>query len=310
MLTGRGETRALLPSVCRPAGGTPTVGDWVTVCHHNGRILVSEVLTRHTVLRRVSTHEEHRQQVLAANMDVVFVCFAVRTVNPVLLDALLGVALDSGADPVLLLNKVDVATGPELANVQALLAETDQRWPVVFTSAVTGSGMGEVAALVRPDRTAVFLGASGVGKSTMINTLLGCEAARTGRTKVSGEGRHTTSRRELLTVPGGGAVIDLPGLRSVTPVLDEDLLRQVYEDVAEVAARCRFSDCRHDSEPDCAVRDAVASGQLSADRVERERRMERAARQQQLKADKRLAAEAHREVVVRAKAARRRRRGR
>lgn len=107
---------------------------------------------------------------------------------------------------------------------------------MVFTSAVTGAGMDEVAALVQPDRTAVFLGASGVGKSTIINALLGREATRTGRTKVSGEGRHTTSHRELLAVPGGGAVIDMPGLRSVTPVLDDDVLRRVYEDIAEVAA--------------------------------------------------------------------------
>lgn len=308
--TGRGETGALLPPTWRSAAGVPTVGDWVTVRHHNGRALVHTLLDRRTVVRRVSTHQEHRQQVLAANIDVVFVCFAASAVNPVLLDGLLGVALDSGAQPTLVINKIDIATSRELAEVQVRLAETDKRWPVVFTSAVTGTGMDDVVAQLQPDRTAVFLGSSGVGKSTIINALIGREAARTGRTKAGGEGRHTTSHRELFAVPGGGAVIDLPGLRSVTPVLDGDVVEEVYDDVAELAARCRFSDCRHDSEPGCAVRDAVTAGRLSAARVERERRMKREAHRQQLLADKRLAAQAHREIVAMAKAARRRRKGR
>lgn len=155
--TGRGETGALFPPAWRSAAGVPSVGTgWPCATTTGG--LVSTLLGRRTVLRRVSTHEEHRQQVLAANMDVVFVCFAARTVNPGLLDALLGVALDSGAEPMLVINKIDVATSRELADVQVRLAETDERWPVVFTSAVTGTGMDEVAALVQPDRTSAALG--------------------------------------------------------------------------------------------------------------------------------------------------------
>lgn len=310
VFTGRDETGALLPPTWRSTAGVPTVGDWVTVRHQNVRALVDTMLARRTVLRRVSTHEEHCQQVLAANIDVAFVCFAANAVNSALLDRLLGVALDSGTQPVIIINKIDVARSRELAEVQVQLAEIDKRWPVVFTSGVIGTGMDEVVAFIRPDRTAVFLGRSGVGKSTIINAVIGREAARTGHPKVSGEGRHTTSHRELFAVPGGGAVIDMPGLRSVTPVLDDDVVDEIYDDVAQVAARCRFSDCRHDSEPGCAVRDAVTAGRLSAGRVESERRMKREAHRQQLLAGKRLAAEAHRKMVAMAKAARRRRQDR
>lgn len=307
--TSIGREDALLPAATRAAVAEPVVGDWVLLSRRAGQALLVDVLPRRTTVRRMSTHDERREQILAANVDVVFVCFPARKVSPYLVESLLGVAVASGADPTLVVTKIDSATARDHADMQALLAELNPAPAVVHTSAVTGSGVDELASCLQPHRTGVFLGASGVGKSTITNALLGGAVARTGRVKDTGEGRHTTTRRELFVLPSGGVVIDTPGLRSVTPALDADARERVYGDVAELASECRFSDCRHLTEPGCAVRAAVAAGEISAERVERERRMERETRRQQ-PVDKRIAAEEHRKLVVRAKVAKRRRQAR
>lgn len=231
----------------------PAVGDWVAVAR--GRI--HHVLERKTRLVRQGAGERTGAQVVAANVDVVFVVSALdRDFNPRRIERYLTVVWDGGARPVLVLNKAD-ACG-DIAPFLDALGPVAMGVPVVTTSALAGTGTEGLQAHLGPGITAALVGSSGVGKSTLINHLLGREALRTGHTRAgAGKGRHITTHRELLPLGAGGMLIDTPGMRELGLWDAGEGLRAAFADIDALAARCRFRDCTHQGEPGCAVTEQV-----------------------------------------------------
>ena len=251
----------------------PATGDWVRLLlpAHDGPGEppdVDDVLPRWSALAR-------EDQVMAANVDVVLVMAALdRPLNLNRIERELVLAWDSGAKPVVVLTKSDCLDDPKLAvvAVEARAGGVD----VVLTSSALGSGVDEVATHLRPNRTAVLLGPSGVGKSTLVNRLLDAEVQSTGRVREGDHrGRHTTTSRDLVVVPAGGVLIDTPGVRSLGLAGAEEGLAAAFADVGTLAEDCKFRDCRHDGEPGCAVAAAVAAGLLDGARVANFRKIER-----------------------------------
>jgi ribosome biogenesis GTPase len=281
----------------------PAVGDWVVL---DGELPVG-VLARASLLSRKDAHTD-TEQPLAANVDLVLlVCGLDRPVKPGRIERGATLAWDAGATPVVVLTKADL-----VEDVEAVRDEVAQASPgldVVATSTVAGHGLDELPELVR-DRTVVLLGESGAGKSSIVNALLGEEAATIGEVR-SGDakGRHTTTSRELHLVPSGGVVIDTPGIRAVGLWADTDAVAATFADIDELAATCRFSDCRHDTEPGCAVVAVVEYGDLAPERLESWRALEAEAAAAELRADPRRSRQANRrfgKVVKEAKQLKRR----
>jgi ribosome biogenesis GTPase len=260
----------------------PAVGDWVVL---DGDLII-DVVARRTVFSRKAAGVESREQVLAANVDVALVVAAATDVNVRRIERFLTIAWQSGAVPVVVLTKADVTDSAD--EMRAELEATSPGTPVVVTSAVTGQGVDEIANLLRPARTGVLLGPSGAGKSTLINRLAGAEVMRTREIHRSGEGRHMTSHRQLVQLPGGGMIIDAPGLREAQLWEGEDALGSVFDDIEQLALRCRFSDCAHLSEPGCAIKAALADGSLDRGRFDSYRKLQRELRAIAKKSDARL----------------------
>ena len=283
----------------------PAVGDWVGV--DSETLLVEAVLPRRSVLSRKEAWAVAREQVLAANVDVALILQALPLdVNARRLERYLAMAWESGAQPVVLLSKVDLVDDPVgyLAEVETV---TIGACPVHTISARTGEGLDEVRVWLRGNRTAVLLGSSGVGKSTLVNALAGAELLATQEVRADDHrGRHTTTRRELVVLPDGGVVLDTPGIRELQ-LWDADL-DAAFGDVEEIAARCRFSDCSHRSEPGCAIRVALLDGSLSAERWTSYRHLQRELRALEVRRDHRLRREEVRGYKIRAREQRARRR--
>lgn len=243
----------------------PAVGDWVVLRSRPGLDVVEAVLERRTAFRRRAASygsRESQEQVLAANVDVVFIMVAADSPRNVRrIERYLAVASGSGARPVVLLSKADLASSLDQSREQAEAVSAGI--PVIAVSSVSGLGIEEVRASLGRGQTGVLLGPSGSGKSTLLNALLGTTAMLTGEVRADGKGRHTTSHRQLFRLPDGGLLIDTPGLRELQLWTDDIDLERLFADVEELAAHCRFSDCGHDREPDCAVKDAIAEGRLS-----------------------------------------------
>jgi ribosome biogenesis GTPase / thiamine phosphate phosphatase len=279
VLTDAGEQRAPITSRLRREAARvhlPVVGDWVALDHTGS---IAAVLPRRTTISRRAAHEPasgvSREQVIAANVDLVLVVQALgQPLDRRLLERYLALALESGARPVVVLTKADLEDDP--VAVAAALADVGGEVPIVTVSARTGLALDGVRTLLSAGRTGVLLGPSGVGKSTLVNALIGDDSRlATGALGADGAGRHTTTRRELVLLPGGGVIIDNPGMREVHLWLNEDTLADAFDDIAELASFCRFSDCRHETEPGCAVLAAVADGQLPKERWERYHALQR-----------------------------------
>jgi ribosome biogenesis GTPase len=256
----------------------PAVGDWVTL---DGGF-ITEVLARRTAFSRRAAGAETREQVLAANIDVAFVVAAAIDINVRRIERYLTIAWQSGATPVVVITKVDLADTVDEPPLPAR---------VILTSAVSGLGIEEIRDELRPHRTGVLLGPSGVGKSTLINQLMGADVMRTREIHRSGEGRHMTSHRQLIQVPGGGMIIDTPGLREAQLWEGEDALSGVFEDIEALAMGCRFADCSHETEPGCAIKAAIVAGSLDPDRFRSYRKLQRELRAVAARSDARLRAE-------------------
>jgi ribosome biogenesis GTPase len=283
-------------------GDLPAVGDWVATTGVDGAdrpAVIQAVLPRRSAFRRSTTADHSAattagEQVLAANVDVAFVVTGLDgDFNLRRLERYLAVAWSGGTTPVVLLNKSDLAV--DLDGLRVAAEAVAPGVEVRPLSALTGDGVaGLASAHLGRGRTAVVLGSSGVGKSTLVNSLLGEARLRTQAIREDdSKGRHTTTHRELVRLPGGALLIDTPGIRSLGVAGASDGIDDAFADIAALAAGCRFSDCRHQSEPGCAVRTALADGRLAADRLASHRKLEREAAHVARKTD-RLAAEAER----------------
>ena len=274
------------PSRVAPTADPSTVGDWLALAPDG---LVVERLPRRSLLVRGSASGSSNVQPLAANVDTVLVCLGLSGPLPLRrLERLLLLSWDSGATPVVVLTKADLCE-----DVTAAVRQVRPHAPGVEVVAVSAA-TGDLTALSPwTSGTLVLLGASGAGKSTVVNALLGEPVMATGSTRhADGKGRHTTTHRELLQLPTGGLVIDTPGLRGVSlPPVGEQAAAQAFSDVEELFELCRFHDCGHDSEPGCAVQAAVASGDLEPARLASWRTLQREVAFQARRGDARLRAE-------------------
>ena len=254
--------------------GLPCAGDWVVLRHWPDRRTTLEcVLPRRTALIRRTADKDASGQVLAANMDTVAV---VEPMHPepdaARLERLLALAWESGAEPLIVLTKSDTSSDPEAVARQ--LAELAPGVPVIPVSVRRGPGVAQLRAYAAPGRTVALLGRSGAGKSTLVNALAGASVMPVQQIRgADGKGRHTTAYRNLVLLPGGGAVLDTPGIRGVGLLETAEGLDQAFADIAGLAARCRFGDCRHEDEPGCAVAAAIADGMLAPRRLESWRKL-------------------------------------
>ena len=289
------------------ADALPVVGDWVAIRPETARI--EAVLPRRTAFAR-ATGDLTRidlpatRQTIAANIDLVLIVtgadadFSVRR-----LERLLTIAWGSGAQPAIALTKIDLL--PDPAPMIATLAESVPGVPVLPLSNATGLGIDAVRAAIGQGRTALMMGSSGVGKSSLANRLLGTTLRATSATDANGRGRHTTTCSDLLRLPGGGLLIDTPGIRVVTPAAGSRL-GAAFADVDGLAQGCRFHDCRHESEPGCAVKAAIESGDLAPDRFRGFAKLRREAAYADRRDDKRTLSEQKRVWRARTMANRRR----
>jgi ribosome biogenesis GTPase len=298
--TGHGELLTRVTGRLRHLAGPsvadlPAVGDWVAV--RDGRI--QAVLPRRTAVTRRMPGSGAGEQVLAANVELVVVVVAPgRDANPRRVERLLALAWESGAQPVVALGRADLCPdwGTDVATELAGLAAVAPGVPALALSCFTGEGVDEIAAILAPGRTAVLLGSSGVGKSTLVNRLAGRDLLATGEIRDDGKGRHTTTVRQLVALAGGGLVIDTPGLRELGLWGSDAGTAAAFGDVEALAAGCRFDDCRHRTEPGCAVLAALEDGRLAADRFAAWEKLQRELAWAERRADPLAAANRRRQI--------------
>ncbi|MPZ90476.1 MAG: ribosome small subunit-dependent GTPase A [Actinobacteria bacterium] len=270
----------------------PATGDWVVAeVHDEDRASIRAVLPRRTSFSRNIAGKATEEQVLAANVDVSFLIASLEhEVNLRRIERYLTLAWSGGTDPVIVLAKSDLAGDPEdivyeLERVESIALGV----PVLLTSSFTGAGIEDVRDALAGSRTGVLLGSSGAGKSSLVNALVGDAAQQVHKVRGDGKGRHTTTRRELIALPGGGVLIDTPGLRGLKLWDHGEGVASTFGDVADLALDCKFNDCRHETEPGCAVLAAIADGSLDEQRLADWRKLQRELEYQRSKQDQRLA---------------------
>lgn len=272
LVTEKGEVRARAAGrLLHEAGdvGQPCVGDWValSINEKDGLGTVHAILPRQTsFVRRAIEDASRLTQIIAANIDVAFIVTSMNAdMNLRRIERYLAATRQSGAQPVIVLTKADLVDDPaqQVAQVSAL----DANCPVVTVSARDGQGLDQMLSWVQPRQTCVLIGSSGVGKSTLVNTLLSEDLMATQEVRESDDqGRHTTSHRQLVVLPNGGMLVDTPGIREVGLIDTDEGVSEVFDDVEQLVQACRFGNCGHTTEPGCAVRAALADGSLSQDR--------------------------------------------
>ena len=290
----------------------PAVGDWVAADIHagegvrgvsrsrpaapreeDGLAMIHAVLPRRSQFSRNVAGFATEEQILAANIDSTFITTSLTAeLNLRRLERYLTLAWAGGAKPVIVLTKADL--GEDLAEAVDRVETVAVGVPVHMTSSVTGDGIEELNSYFEAHRTVALLGSSGVGKSSLVNALLGQELQDVQDLRNDGKGRHTTTRRELILLPNGGLMIDTPGMRELQLWDDTGGLQEAFEDIGSVAAECRFRDCRHEQEPGCAVLQSVANGSLPQERLDSYRKLQRELHHLHLKQDRRAASEQRR----------------
>lgn len=296
----RAKLSARLLKSASGAADLPAVGDWVAVLVSEDldAPLIEAVLERASAITRGDPGKTSDVQVLAANIDTVFVVHPIaEPPNLRRIERELSVAWDSGAAPVVVLTKADLSADPDAARlaVESVALGAD----VIVMNALAGDGIQPILEYISDHRTAVLVGPSGAGKSTLINSLLGEQRQATREVRVSdGRGMHTTVTRELIQMPGGGVLIDTPGLRAFGLTGSEEGIASVFPEIDQASRSCRFRDCTHNDEPGCAVRAAIESGMLPPERLASYHKLMGEAQLAAAKTDVRLRAEKDRKWNV------------
>ncbi len=247
----------------------PCVGDWVTVQYHNNdtEAIIHEVFPRKTFLRRKSAGENVDFQMIAANIDVAFIVQSCHfDFNIRRMERYLVMAVDGGVEPIVVLTKTDLIAPEELEQKLAAIKSSAISAGVLALSNITGIGFDEFQQVLVPGKTYCLLGSSGVGKTTLLNRLIGKNAFDTKAVSGTGEGIHTTTRRQLIVLDQGSMLIDTPGMRELGLLGVSEGVNQGFDDIIQLSLQCRYPNCGHNQEPGCAVRAALSSGALSEDR--------------------------------------------
>ena len=276
----------------------PCTGDWVMARvpppgDDDSPALVHRVLMRRTKFSRKEAGNRTAEQIIASNVDTIFLVQSLnRDLNPRRLERYLALLWESGAEPVVVLSKADLCAEPgplvEIARAAA------RGVSVHVTSAVAAGGLDPLAPYLGEGHTVALVGSSGVGKSSIVNRLVGEDVMRVKEIREDQRGRHTTTSRHLVMLPGGGMLLDTPGMRTVLMWEGEEGLAHTFQDIEELAARCRFRDCGHGTEPGCAVQTALESGTLDAGRFQNYRKVGREIRHEAMKTDVKLRIEENR----------------
>lgn len=263
---------------CDELSNYPAVGDFVMVDREDelhGNAIIHKILTRKSIFVRKAAGTSHNVQVVAANIDTVFICMGLNNdFNLRRLERYLSIAWDSGALPVVVLTKSDLCEDlfERLAEIEKVAIGVD----IVVTSSERSDGHSAILKYISPGWTVAFIGSSGVGKSTLINRLLGKDVLETRGIRKDDKGKHTTTRRELIVIPSGGVVIDTPGMREIG--LETVNLVKTFADIEEFTQHCRFKDCQHENEPGCAVRKAINEGMITEERLQSYKKLKKEAR--------------------------------
>lgn len=261
------EVSGKMGFIAKDSSDYPAVGDWVMVdrTHDSGgNAIIHHILRRKSVFVRKAAGTSNQTQIIAANIDTLFICMSLNNnFNLRRLERYLSVAWDSMATPVVVLTKADLCDdiAAKTAEVQTVAPGVD----ILVTTSIDDDGFTAVNKYIGPEKTVAFLGSSGVGKSTLINRIMGRDVLATQETGDADKGRHTTTYRQLMAVAGGGVVIDTPGMRELQ--IEHADLAKSFVDIEGLVQNCRFSDCSHDNEPGCAVKAAIANGSLTAERL-------------------------------------------
>ncbi|MFQ5637944.1 MAG: ribosome small subunit-dependent GTPase A [bacterium] len=264
-----GETSGKLRFTAESNADLPKVGDWVALTYFENekKAIIHNILERKTKFSRKVAGKRTEEQIIASNIDVVFVVqsldlnFSVRR-----LERYLVMVSESKARPVIVLNKSDLCD--RVKNKLAEVKDLGKDVPILPMSAKTGQGLRKLKSFIKEGLTFAFVGSSGVGKSTLINKIMGEDVQATAEVRKDSKGRHTTAQRELIILPKGGCLIDTPGMRELQLWHSEEGLNEAFEDVEKLARHCHFSDCSHKQEKRCAVLDAVETGALPQERYE------------------------------------------
>lgn len=246
----------------------PAVGDFVLLDNNSsqgGNAVIHHVLPRKSIFTRKAAGTAYEEQVIAANIDTIFICMSLNNdFNIRRLERYLSVTWESGAIPVVVLTKADLCD--DIDNKLALVTSVAMGVDVLITNSMKSDGYNQILRYIKEGQTVALIGSSGVGKTTMMNYLIGSEQLRTNGLRNDDKGRHTTTRRELILLHTGGMVIDTPGIRELGIWDISDGLGKSFSDIEELSTHCRFHDCNHMGEPGCAVRAAIENGELSEER--------------------------------------------
>jgi len=277
VLTEKGEFNADITGRLKHKKAFPAVGDWVTtqVSENDGPAIIQEILPRKSKFSRKEAGDVTLEQVVAANIDVVFLMTSLnQDLNLRRLERYLTVIWNSGAQPVILLSKSDLES--DIEKKQAEVEEIAPGVDILVLSALTGEGLDKIYGYLKPGRTIAVVGSSGVGKSTLINSLAGKEIMDVQEIREhDGRGRHTTTHSRLFFLPRGGMLIDTPGLRELQIWEGEEGIGITFSDIEELAAKCRFNDCAHETEPGCGVKKGIEEGVISEERLKSYRKLKR-----------------------------------